>query len=137
MCRIEDADSDGWWLIEPHDVKARKDHNCGDCGRTIAKGETYTYGSWADGGTVLAMKMCAQCVVAGHWLMHVCGGHFWPGVVEELREHWEEDTVYRSVGLGRLIIGAKRHWRRNGQLIPIEQVSGWVDSALEHVPSLA
>lgn len=141
MCRIDYDDCDGVWLAEPHDVKARQDHTCLDCGRTIAKGETYTYGSWATEGTVMVCKMCAQCVAAGAWLRKVCGGHFWPGVIEELREHWDVSwwggKGYRSLGLGRLVIAGETRWKRNGELVPVERVKAWAADALRHVPETA
>ncbi|MGD9798876.1 MAG: hypothetical protein AB7H43_14475 [Acidimicrobiia bacterium] len=145
MCRIDYADDEGgFWREEPHEVTARKDHRCGDCGRTIAKGEPYTRGVWLmPGEGHMAVSMCSQCVHAGRWLRKVCGGHFWPGVIEELQEHWDEEFELRSPGLARLLVatGKSNHtmgrkpWEWKGALVPVETVDRWVDAALAKVPA--
>lgn len=138
MCRIDDYDDYGGHWLEPlHEVKARKDHSCHDCGRIIAKGETYTYGSWIstefDG--VSSVKMCAHCVAAGKWLRDVCGGHMWPGVMEELVEHWDEERwQLGSIALGRLIILGRARWKRHGRLVDVDHVKDLVRQALTRVP---
>lgn len=133
---IEDADW-GTWLQEPHQVVARKPHGCHDCGRTIAAGETYHYGTWAGSEGLSVCKMCAHCVAAGLWLIAVCGGHLWPGVTEDLAMHWTEEPDYRSVGLGRLLVASRNRWRRNGELIPLDDVTRWARSGAARVPALA
>lgn len=137
MCRIDYAEGSGFWRQPLTERRANKDHTCGDCGRTIHRGERYTHGVWLEtleGPGYYTTKMCQQCVAAGRWLKKVCGGHFWPGVLEELEEHWEEEFELRSVGLGRLILLGKRRWQRDGQLIPVEHIRSWVDQALTRVP---
>lgn len=135
MCRIEYADEDGRWLAAPAPRKARKRHTCGDCGRFISPGETYTTGTYLCDDYLDPIKMCEHCLAAGHWLNKVCGGHLWPGVVDELREHWHEEHDLRSVGLARLVISAKRHWlRRNGSLVPVEVVRSWAEAGVRRVP---
>lgn len=136
MCRIEDADGDGIWLQPLIERTAKKEHRCEDCGRTIAKGERYTYGLWKD-DYLNTVKVCAHCVAAGRWLKVVCGGHLWPGVLEELKEHWDEEWELRSNGLAWLVSAGRSHWLRRGQLVPVELVSSWVDKALAKVPETA
>lgn len=149
MCAIDYAEGSGFWRDPLAEHVAAKDHRCSDCDRTIAKGETYTRGRWMETGEFTGhydVKVCQHCVTAGRWLKVVCGGHLWPGVVQELHEHWDEEYQLRSAGLARLCvatcktngIGRPRAWRRNdGALIPVETVARWVDEALAKVPAEA
>jgi hypothetical protein len=137
MCRIDYAE-DGQWLTPPHEVRARKEHRCEDCGRTIAKGEPYNVCSYLSEGDFGTTKMCVHCHAAGRWLRVVCGGHFYPGVLEELWEHWDEEYDLRSHGLGRLVLWGRRDWRRgDGDLVDLAVVDRWVDAALARVPASA
>lgn len=139
MCRIEWADDEGgMWREELHEARTRKDHRCSDCSRPIEKGETVTRGTWLmPGEGFTTVVMCGQCVAAGKWLRAVCGGHFWPGVLEELEEHWDEEPDLRSHGLGRLVKVGKARWTRNGQLVPVETVKAWTERAIARVPASA
>lgn len=137
MCRVDYADDDGMWLRPLEERTARKEHRCDDCRRTIAAKERYTYGVYLHEGDVLTVKCCAHCVAAGKWLRVVCGGHLWPGVMEELREHWDEEWDLRTLGLGRLVVTGERKWQRNGRLVSTDDIAGWVWDALTHTPAKA
>ncbi len=140
MCRIDYADDcDGRWIHDLGQRVARKDHACADCGRTIVKGERYTYGVWlAEGTDFCPVKMCAHCVAAGHWLTRVCGGHFWPGVVEELVEHWDEERhEVGSLALGQLVVLARARWQRQGRLVDLERLQAITERAINAVPMAA
>lgn len=136
MCRIDYDDSDGWWREEPHEVIARKGHRCDDCGRTIESRERYTRGCWltpGEGFTTIAM--CQQCVAAGRWLVKVCGGHFWPGVIDELREHLEDEReTFGCPALEQLVAVGRSGWRQGDDLVQIEEINRWVDEALAAAP---
>lgn len=153
MCRIESGDSDYTELVDERWPVAAWAHRCMDCGRRIERDEKYLRQVWGtfwdeeenadetpetDRDRMLT-EMCAQCVAAGGWLNEVCGGHMWPGVGEELSEHWAESDLYRSFGLGRLIIigrgdwRERQPWRRNGDLVSVATVRQWVADALAEV----
>lgn len=136
MCRIDYAD-DGQWLKPPGDRRAIKDHRCEDCGRVITKGETYTYCVYLAEGDFGTTKMCAQCNAAGRWLRVVCGGHFYPGVIEELREHWDEECDLRSHGLGKLVLYGENRWKRGDGLVDLDLIDRWTTQALSRVPAQA
>jgi hypothetical protein len=122
MCRIDYCD--GLWKRRASIERvARREHECSECGRLIHSGETYEYfrGLWSDGQDEwVTVKTCLHCVIARGWLMSECGGWIYTEVLDELREHWEEDTIYRAPSLGRLIIGMRRKWQqRDGSLMPV------------------
>lgn len=56
------------------DVRARKQHDCGECGRTIAPGETYEHvrglwdGDWSTHKTCLGCKRIRQHFCSDGWL---------------------------------------------------------------------
>jgi hypothetical protein len=55
------------------DVRARKQHWCGECGRVIEKGETYEYvrglweGDWSTHKTCLGCKRVRQHLCSSGW----------------------------------------------------------------------
>lgn len=145
MCRIEYADDyDSMWL-RGGSRRANKTHECQDCTRTIAKGEDYHFAVFINDGDLEQYKMCAHCAAAAKWLDAVCGGWLWNGVIEELREHWDEEHDLRSVGLGRLVACGERRWRSRrargatqpGELFPLEDVRRWCEEAIARVPEEA
>lgn len=130
MCRVDDADG-GVWLTEPHEVKARKDHRCVECCRTIAKGETYEYAVALHDDYFSSFHTCPQCKAAAWWLVRECRGYIGGEVIEEMAEHREEGYE----GLTWLIAAARRGWRRRCQLIPVATVQAWVDQSLALIPA--
>jgi hypothetical protein len=110
MCRVQYCDP--WEVYSSKIRKARKEHECYECSRTICPGETYRYAAGLTEGRWDVFKLCAHCEAAGQWLQVVCHGYLYGGIGEELREHWEEEPLFRSVGLARLIIGRERAWQR-------------------------
>lgn len=118
MCWIDDAER--YWPYVSTVVAARKEHECDECGRVITPGERYERmkgmleGSWDTTAT------CTHCMWAREWLNEECGGFCHHGVAEELFEHWLEDPLYRSLNLGRRIIGMRRKWQRpDGSLMAV------------------
>lgn len=136
MCRVDYAE-DGFWLRQPSQVKAAKERACEDCGRVITIGEIYYYGVWK-GERLDTVHACDHCARAGRWLTVVCGGHLWPGVVEELREHWDEEWELHTLGLGRLVLCGQRKWtHRDGRSVTLAEIDAWTTDALAHTPDEA
>lgn len=103
---------------------ARKDHKCSECGRVIAKGESYEYVTGKGDGYIFDAKTCTHCMWARQWLVVQCDGFLYHGVFEDLEEHWTEEPILRSLDLGRRIVGMKRRWRRrDGELIRIPEAA--------------
>lgn len=57
------CDYDGEYLdvYDTKQVKARKEHRCGSCGRTIQPGEIYTQINWVWEGKAGVEKQCSDC----------------------------------------------------------------------------
>jgi hypothetical protein len=121
MCMIDGADEPMrcWNTVTR---KARKEHKCQECGRVIAAGESYRYGSGIDyDGLACSHKVCAHCLVACDWLTENCGGWIFSGVYEDIREHVDE---YRRSDLARIAIGMRRDWKpfRRAGLMPVPKL---------------
>lgn len=123
MCMIDFADDFVYPICE-RQGRARKDHTCTECKRTIKKGENYEYvmGKWD--GHIEVYKTCYYCQIARNWLSIHCDGWCYTGILEDLEDHWREyASEYRTTELGRLIVGMKNQWtRRNGKLMKLPTV---------------
>ena len=121
MCRIQGCDP--WEIYHEAKRTARKEHSCYECYRKISIGEQYHYatGLAIDGNRWDVFHLCAHCDAAAQWLMVVCGGYLYGGIGEELLEHWEEDTMFRSRELAMAIRGHQRAWKtlRGDDLMPV------------------
>lgn len=117
MCRIDGADD---WDFYAGEVKrkARKEHKCGECRRTIARGESYTYAYGVMDKRSQTYHTCAHCKAAAEWLQVACGGWLFEGILEELQEHWDEEYELRSWTLARLIVGMRRKWKDGAMPVP-------------------
>lgn len=128
MCRIEDCDP--WEFFHNEVRKAAKEHACVECGRTISKGETYTYSVGKMDDRMSSYKQCEHCLAAAQWLQVACGGWLFEGVLEELREHWDEEPELRSPVLMNLIRGINRKWEGGSAPVPdVEKVKASVPVA--------
>jgi len=114
MCAIDDADPADVWSETTR--RAAKPHTCEECSRCIQIGEQHLYVSCLYDGHWSTFRTCAHCAAAGVWMRTVCGGYLTGGLLEELQEHWDEG--YRSVGFGRLIIGARHRWHDGRDPVP-------------------
>lgn len=121
MCLIEWADCNVA-VSRTTSPKARKPHNCCECGRIIAAGERYEYNFFVQEGHADSFHTCAHCQVGYQWLTDNCGGHMVGGdsLIEEMDEHARE---YPALAFGlRLIATAMRErWERfdGAGLVPL------------------
>jgi hypothetical protein len=96
--------------------RARKEHRCTECYRTIHIGENYelTKGCWD--GSWSQFRTCMHCVSVRQWLDTVCNGWEYGGVYDETQEHYWDG--YKSVGLARLLAGMRLKWHDGRDPIP-------------------
>ncbi len=105
MCRVDYADPCD---VENRTVRrARKSHECSECGCVIARGETYTHTTILFEGKWDTNKRCVGCELCAEWLGRECEGYCYGGVIDDLREHWYQDGI-RTLELGRLVVSANR-----------------------------
>ena len=102
------------WFKNAH-PRARTEHRCSDCGRTIRPGEVYRRGAGFDGGTAWTWKDCRHCEYALHqydlaWDGEYNADHFY---------EWATDGA-RDVQEARDQAGYLHRWTtRGGNLWPI------------------
>lgn len=129
MCMIDGGEYCAVFVTKTR--KARKPHQCEECGRLISPTERYRYQSWVMEGSAASAAMCGHCEAAADWLVINCGGYLVGGVTEDIREHILE---YPSIafGLQRLKVGIQRQWRRfdGVGLMPVERVPAGVDRVM-------
>lgn len=104
MCMIDDSDETQCWN-EVH-RRARKDHHCEECGRQIARGETYWHSSGVTDHRGWDVKTCEHCHVISNWLTVNCSGFIHGDQVEDFSNHSEANFP-----MLRIVVGARRQWR--------------------------
>ncbi len=107
--------------------KARKEHRCGECWRTINVGERYEVHTGLYEGKWETYRWCAHCSASQKiyaevdececWLY----GDLWSPIQEAAGD-------MPSFSLWRLCVGVKRRWvihrgLRKGQLMPVPELS--------------
>ena len=95
--------------------RARTDHVCSDCGRTIGPGETYRHSVVFHDGTVGTWKDCAHCEALVD-LYDIA----WDGGYDDVRIHeWATDG-HDDWSKVRDAAGYLMRWRtRSGTLLPV------------------
>ena len=108
MCRVEG--SDPATVYRERIVRARKPHQCGECGRVISVGERYRYAFSVYEGWGSSYYTCEHCCSGADWLARECGGYIFSEVAEELWEHASEYPDL-AIPLRRLFFGIQRRWK--------------------------
>jgi hypothetical protein len=118
------GNDDFWDFYNEYTPKARKEQTCGECGRTIGKGERYHTQGGKSEGNFLWYKTCAHCAAASRWLEVVCEGWVFERREEDFMEHVVGEEKYvRSRALVRLVRWMRADWRdRDGHLRPVDEV---------------
>jgi predicted transglutaminase-like protease len=94
MCFIYDEYAE---LYKEKDVKAKKEHKCSECARTIFKNETYQYIFTIFQGDATTTKICSDCKdkrqkIHDIEISHGCSeNESWPplGELREYLQHYE------------------------------------------------
>lgn len=119
MCMLDDAEP---WTVfdEEKNIRARTEHRCTECRRTIEAGETYRKSRGLMDGRWYTFKTCAHCETIWAWLYAICNGSLFEQVIDDLNEHWINENELRSPWMGRTLVRAKKGWRRaDGSLYPV------------------
>jgi len=107
MCRAADIDISVY--TETLVKKSRKDHVCGECGRTIERGESYLRAFSICDGDPFTNLFCTHCIIPMKWLIENCSTYIYTEVRSDIREHARD---YKRTDLARMSVAMKRGWRR-------------------------
>ena len=120
MCMIEDGERAV--VYSKRMSRAKKQYQCAECRRTIARGEQYHRAFMVYDGYASTFRTCQNCAVAVEWLTENCGGAMHGGIEQDISEHVSEYP--RQIGLMRLKIGMNRRWRRfdGAGLMPVQKL---------------
>lgn len=119
MCMFDNSEMAE--VLTQKDVRARKEHRCYECRRTIAKGEQYRYETYLADGSISNLKTCRHCLRVREWLLRECGGFLCEAMLEDIEEHAQEEGY--GVGVKMMAIGMRRRWkRRNGTMWPLPSI---------------
>lgn len=121
MCSVDYDDPPDFWAERC--LRAAKQHQCGECARTIEPGETYWRAASKYNDRIGTYKTCVHCRVGHDWMQENCGGWQYYALADEMDEHINEYPML-AYGLLRIQIGLRRKWRRFdlAGLMPIEPI---------------
>lgn len=91
VCLDMDSDYGGSDFYRESIVKARKSHQCCECGDAIASGQTYERASGKSDGDMWSFATCASCAairdafVCGSWIY----GMLWESIEEGMFPVWD------------------------------------------------
>lgn len=117
MCMVDEGDG-AVTVLRSLTRKAKKAHQCKECGRFIEPPEIYDVTVYEFEGKVEAHKTCGHCAVVRNWLEDECGGFLYCGIEEDAREHCSEGLY--GMDLFRAVVGMSWNWRtKSGRLLPV------------------
>lgn len=104
-----------FWNTEQR--KARKEHVCSDCRRTIRVGETYRHGVGFEGGKLYSeWNDCRHCLFVLHGYDLAWDGEYSPDSFHE----WATSGEYQDLGELRMQAGFRKGWTTaQGNLWPL------------------
>ncbi len=102
----DDADPVEFWKSTT--MKARKPHQCAECGSPIQAGETYQRNTYKFEGEMCRDSLCAPCVEAAVEFNHRVTGMLW----ELFREEWSNGAHLQACVNRLTTARAKEHMRR-------------------------
>lgn len=106
MCRVDGEPADFYRVMKPI---ARREHKCGECGRTILSGERYERHTFGSEGTASGHCICSHCAVLSEWLLIECGGSIVGELIVDIEEH---ATEYERGDLAQLAACARAQWMK-------------------------
>lgn len=130
MCRVDPDSSDAPTVYRETKPRARKEHHCVECGRTIAVGEIYLNAFMIFYGDASTYHTCEHCAVGARWLMRNCGGYNFGEVAEEIDEH-AVDYPMIAAPLRAISAGAERQWRHlSGAMMALQEMPPSIEDAI-------
>lgn len=122
---IDDGDGHAT-VLHSRQQRARLQHQCTECRRTIEPGESYLAERTVFDGDAMSHKICAHCQRVRDYLIDHCGGWLYGGLHEDISGHYygstSNDAGEREVRL--LSIGMSARWRRaDGSLWPVPRAN--------------
>lgn len=160
MCMLDYAEPYAQGDVRHDYVMRRTDRRCDECGRPIAKGETYVHGQWNEvpryddsdylddpkrpphldhsyrapaADDWMVVVQCQHCEAATAWLTHACSGFLYCAVKDDLWGHVGGDEYdERTPQLTRLYRWMDAKWvRRDGTLRAVDEVRAQAQRAIE------
>lgn len=121
-----------WDIATTTTPKARTQHDCGHCGRTIEPGETYsrTSGIWeGEGGTY---KECGHCRHAHNAAEAIMGRFDFMQMQEDGDPFGVRDALYDHGTLPslRLRKAIYLRWHIGGSLLPVSHAERWAEKII-------
>lgn len=107
MCMFEDCDPTDVCATSEH--TARKHYRCSECEMVIHPGERYERAFTVNSGEKPRIYfMCQACFPVRDWLLVECNGYVFGKILDDITQHWYDDSELRTMNLGRMIVSIHR-----------------------------